>query len=216
MTQDTDYLYFMFSKKISLHTIEKSYQRYAPIYEKRWASYLLPMRRWVFEHFEEGESLLSLGCGTGQFLAQLESTYSMIKITGIDASSDMLEIAKKNLPKAKFLKQDLETLTLLAKSYDVILCLNVLHFINNPQRLIQQIEDALTNNGVAYIGDYAIKSIPMRMAELYWRLFDKTHHKAYTVKEMKALFTQFDIEQSSYLRTGWFWRLQVYKLRKKK
>ena len=55
--------------------------------------------------------LLDIGCGTGKpILAYLID--KKIKVTGVDASHKMIELAKQNFPENEFLLQDMRQLNL--------------------------------------------------------------------------------------------------------
>jgi len=43
----------------------------------------------------DGEKIVDIGCGTGEFLLEIAKTYNNIKAYGIDASEEMVAIAKK-------------------------------------------------------------------------------------------------------------------------
>ena len=203
----------MLVKKVPLEAVQKNYNHYAKSYEQHWQHFLSPTRQWVLNHFPDGQgNLLNLGCGTGRFLSDIKMRYPDLNITGIDGSEDMLAIARDNVPDGQFNQGDLEELSLEGQKFDVILCLNVLHHLKDQKVLLRKIRHALKPNGVAFIGDYAIETPMLKLAEIYWRLFHRAHHKALSIKEFKALLEGFKIEEEAYLKADWFWRLQVYKV----
>lgn len=52
---------------------------------------------------ENGGSVLDLGCGTGALIPELiKKGYT---VTGVDASDNMLETARKNNPNVEFIKK---------------------------------------------------------------------------------------------------------------
>ena len=67
----------------------------------------------------KGKELLEVACGSGKYIEFLKSKY---KITGLDLSSRMLKIAKKNFPNVKYKKADMINFN-MKKEFDVILCL---------------------------------------------------------------------------------------------
>lgn len=73
----------------------------------------------VITHLSDGSSVLDLGCGTGvpilgYFLSR------QLNITGLDASSKILSIAKKNFPSTPFIQADMRELS-LNKKFDAII-----------------------------------------------------------------------------------------------
>ena len=61
--------------------------------------------------------VLDVGCGAGVPVAQF-LVDSGFDVTGIDFSKNMLELARKNVPNAKFLVKDMTTLDFEADSFD--------------------------------------------------------------------------------------------------
>ena len=81
----------------------------------------------------DGESLLELGCGPGALLKALNRE---VKLTGLDFSAPLLDVARTVLPKGSFINWDLDhdegrfPRTLLEKSYDVVIAHSVLHYLS--------------------------------------------------------------------------------------
>ncbi len=73
----------------------------------------------VIDKIGTGSSVLDLGCGTGKPI--LEYLLSKgINVTGVDGSSEMLDIAKANFPSTEFILQDMRQLA-LNKKFDAII-----------------------------------------------------------------------------------------------
>ncbi|NQX42046.1 Methyltransferase domain-containing protein [Pedobacter steynii] len=73
----------------------------------------------VIAHLNDDSCILDLGCGTGipilgYFLSR------KLNITGLDASSKILSIAKKNFPSTPFIQADMRELS-LNKKFDAII-----------------------------------------------------------------------------------------------
>lgn len=66
-----------------------------------------------------GRELLEVACGTGNYLKHLQKSFSC---TGLDLFGEMLAIARKKVPRAKYIKADMINFK-LKKRFDVILCL---------------------------------------------------------------------------------------------
>jgi SAM-dependent methyltransferase len=66
-----------------------------------------------------GNTLLDIGCGTGKHIQYLQENF---KCTGVDASEQMLTIAKRNVPAAQFVTGNMVDFD-LGKEFDVVLCL---------------------------------------------------------------------------------------------
>jgi SAM-dependent methyltransferase len=72
-------------------------------------------------HFQEGQNILEIGCGTGLILEQLVKQKKFHKVTGMDLTKAMLEIADerlKDFDNVCLFQQNIVTLSLMDK-YDM-------------------------------------------------------------------------------------------------
>ena len=67
----------------------------------------------------EGASVLDLGCGTGEPIMKY-LLKRKLRVTGVDASYRMLDIAKANFPSADFLQADMRQLS-LSRQFDAVI-----------------------------------------------------------------------------------------------
>lgn len=100
----------------------------------------------------EGGKILDAGSGSGEpaskFLAERG-----FHVIGIDLSDTMLEMARKNVPQATFLKQDITAPTFEEESFDGILSLFAIFHIprKEHQYVIEQFYRLLKPDGVLMI-----------------------------------------------------------------
>src|SRR5689334_3700062 len=80
----------------------------------------------------DGARLLDLGCGTGHQMAELRNRG--FEVTGVDGSAEMLEHARANNPGAEIHQADVADLPLEDSSFDYILCIEVLRYLEEPER----------------------------------------------------------------------------------
>jgi len=76
----------------------------------------------------DARNVLELGCGTGSMLKRLQHVY---EVSGLDASAQMLSIARKKAPRARFFYQDMTDFRIDDRFY-VICC--VFDSINHLRR----------------------------------------------------------------------------------
>ncbi|HVS51464.1 MAG TPA: glycosyltransferase [Opitutaceae bacterium] len=79
-------------------------------------------------------SVLELGCGSGELLAQLRATHK----TGVDLSPAQLAAARARLPDAEFFAQPGELLE-LGRKFDVIIVSDTLNLAADVQRLLERL-----------------------------------------------------------------------------
>lgn len=92
-------------------------------------------------------SILDLGCGSGAVIAKQLSKAGH-KVIGLDQSTKLLEIAKKQIPKGTFILGDVEDYK-IEKPFDAIVLWDVLFHLprKNHGPLLQKIYDGLKPNG---------------------------------------------------------------------
>ena len=97
-------------------------------YKKRFAYYWKDIANYINYFMTEEQSVLDVGCGAGDTLAQLKGNRKV----GIDISPKMIEVARSNYPDIEFLQMDAENIQLDEK-FDVIVLSNVIGYFDNIQ-----------------------------------------------------------------------------------
>lgn len=95
---------------------------------------------------DQNSSVLDLGCGNGALTKALQD--KGYRVQGLDASVDLLEIAKKNHPDIEFLHGDATSFT-LPEPVDVVFSNAVFHWIDAQRQrdMLRCVRDALKPNG---------------------------------------------------------------------
>jgi ubiquinone/menaquinone biosynthesis C-methylase UbiE/DNA-binding transcriptional ArsR family regulator len=104
------------------------------------------------------QAMLDLGTGTGRLLELFESIY--VRAVGVDASRDMLSVARANLDKAglsrvQVRQGDIYLLPTPAGEFDLVTLHQVLHYLDDPAAAIREAARALTPGGRLLIADFA-------------------------------------------------------------
>src|SRR4051812_44344101 len=82
-----------------------------------------------------GASVLEIGCGSGELLAQLRAG----KKVGVDLSEIQLAAARRRVPDAKSFAEAGELLDLGDRRFDVIIISDTLNLAADVQRLLEQL-----------------------------------------------------------------------------
>ncbi|MCY6379881.1 ArsR/SmtB family transcription factor [Hoeflea prorocentri] len=104
------------------------------------------------------DSMLDLGTGTGRILQLFSALYR--RGVGVDASRDMLAIARTNIDEAgighaSVRQADILNLPLPRGSFDLISIHQVLHFLQHPEEAISEAARMLSPGGRMIIVDFA-------------------------------------------------------------
>jgi ubiquinone/menaquinone biosynthesis C-methylase UbiE len=110
------------------------------------------LRRIISEYkVSKGKNLLDVGCGTGRHLSYLVRDFDC---TGLDLHGQMLSIARRNAPKAKFVQANMSNFR-LRKEFDVILCLfgaiGLVRTYANLERTLRNFTNHLKDGGIIIV-----------------------------------------------------------------
>jgi SAM-dependent methyltransferase len=100
---------------------ERTYDSFAGVYDAVMDDprpKIARVQEFIARYRPGARSLLELGCGTGTILAGLGAIPSL---SGIDRSPQMLEIARRKVPRARLLQADI-TAFALGERFDVVIC----------------------------------------------------------------------------------------------
>lgn len=126
------------------------YDKESKIYDKKRFS--TPMGRWIDKIEKEmvlknltGWTALELCSGTGRYANYL--TEKGFTYTGIDNSKGMIKKAKEKNKNGDFILKDVKDIKKLKKQYDNIFVARAIKFWDNPQKVINDSYELLTNHG---------------------------------------------------------------------
>jgi 2-polyprenyl-3-methyl-5-hydroxy-6-metoxy-1,4-benzoquinol methylase len=128
------------TQKTLLKTVNKNYQEIADDFAKTRQKFLWPGLLRIAKIVKEDEKILDIGCGNGRLLQAFENS---INYLGIDKSSNLIKIAKKeNQGKNINFKQGciLNLGAIPEHNFDYIFCIAVLHHLPGQDLQIQAIK----------------------------------------------------------------------------
>jgi trans-aconitate methyltransferase len=102
---------------------------------------------------KDNAKLLEIGCGPGNITKYLLSKRPDFDIHGIDIAPNMIELAKKNNPTARFTQMDCRQISDLKSNYDGIVCGFCLPYLSptDSVKLITDCYNLLFENGLIYL-----------------------------------------------------------------
>ncbi|MEW5995989.1 MAG: class I SAM-dependent methyltransferase [Candidatus Micrarchaeota archaeon] len=99
-------------------SVREGYEKIAKEYHKRRDRYKNTILLEKFrKNLPKGSWIIDLGCGAGVPVAKFLAGKGY-KVTGIDFSKEMLRLARKNVPKAKFIRMDMTKMRFGSDSFD--------------------------------------------------------------------------------------------------
>lgn len=137
-------------------------------------------------------SALDLGCGTGEMIQLILKQDVNKKLTGIDLSEKMLEIAKEKLGnKATFILGDSEKLPFSENTFDVVFCNDSFHHYPAPEKVLAEIQRVLKQNGTFVMCDCWQPALGRAIMNFYMRYSKEGDVKIYSKQEICTMFDKF-------------------------
>jgi cyclopropane fatty-acyl-phospholipid synthase-like methyltransferase len=100
-----------------------------------------------------GSKILELGCGPGNITKYLLTQRPDFNILGIDIASNMVRLAKKNNPAARFKVMDIREMDQIESTFDLIVCGFCIPYLSpsNAEHFVKNINAKLEKEGLVYI-----------------------------------------------------------------
>ena len=133
-----------------------------------------------------GQSVLDIGCGTGTGL--LTFLDRGLKVTGIDPSPYMLDIASKNLGNRADLHRGFaEDLPFDDNSFNYACLITTLEFVENPKKAIEEASRVAKDKiFLGVLNRYAIKGVHRRIKGVFTRTL-YNHAYFFSIWELKDI-----------------------------
>ena len=149
------------------------------------------------------ESLLDVGCGTGNVLALIKDKFN-VKVSGIDLSEGMIKKSREILGENVDLKVgDSENLLWVDDTFDVIICNASFHHYPNPVAVLKEMRRVLKTDGRVIIADPWMPNPIRYFVNLIFPIMNNGDVKMYSGNEMCKMlticgFTSINIKNSCY------------------
>jgi ubiquinone/menaquinone biosynthesis C-methylase UbiE len=152
------------------------------------------------QEFSRGK-IIDVGCGFGATNLALAQRFPDSEFVGIDLSEPLLEIAKEAATKAnlsgrvRFEKADVHQIPYPENTFNAALNINMLHLVENPIKMLNEIERVLVPDGYLFITD---------LRRSFLGLIEDEIRSALTIPEAKKLFEQSEVREGTF-KWGLLW-----------
>lgn len=191
----------------------KIWDYWAKYYDRLWVQkYSLgPTRKAVrdlLSKYADGHEmkLLDVGCGPGELLEEIKKQKGeqFLYLAGIDYAPKMLDLARKKLPESDFFLRDIEALTSIGQTFDIIVCTHSLPYYKDQQVAISDMASMLKDNGILIIGCGSVNTFYDKLVFSLVKLTTglAKYPSADRLKEMTQ--KEFEMLEMVYIREKWY------------
>jgi len=154
--------------------------------------------------FKKGK-IIDVGCGFGGTALALAGSFPAAEIVGIDLSDPLLTAAKQSVRdrggegRICFKKADVQNIPYDDDSFDAALNINMVHLVEAPLYMLDEIERVLKPGGLLFIAD---------LRRSWLGLVEKEIQSALTLKEAKNLFDRSCLRKGEFSSDILWWRFE--------
>ena len=140
---------------MTLKETKNTYDKFGKVYHKKrhnpkenfYNEYLeMPAISSLLKNIVKKKKVLDLGCGSGIFSKKLRSWGA--KVTGIDLSKTLINIAQKENPEINFFVGNAEKTKFKNKEFDIVVSGLMLHYLKNLKKSFLEVSRILKNDGL--------------------------------------------------------------------
>ena len=187
-------------------TVVRDFEKRAKTFEEysRWAIdekiNAVPLR--FLSSVKNTDALLDAGGGTGFLSNFLSKHINFDTICLVDSSKDMLDEARRKEYGAELFNASIEDFCHLTnKKFDVILVRQVLHYVEDVNRVISLLRSVLNDDGVIYVGQFVVEDEKCReWHDKLMQEISKNRLRTFLFDELSEDFTKagFEIINKSF------------------
>jgi ubiquinone/menaquinone biosynthesis C-methylase UbiE len=155
--------------------------------------------------FEKGR-ILDAGCGFGATLLILAERFPESEVVGIDLSEPLLSMARGAAEaaglgeRARFESGDVQAIPYEDRSFDAVLSINMLHLVDDPLGMLNEIERVLAPGGYAFNSD---------LRRSWLGLVEKEIRSALSAAEARELIGRSGLQKGSFTAGLLYWRYET-------
>lgn len=166
------------------------------VYNEKIDLYKKGLNKFIIKHVDFNKKILDVGCCEGR-LGRYLKKHKKSTVFGIDISGKAIDKAKKNLDGAYIVDIEEDNLPFSSKSFDVIICADILEHLRDPLFVLKKLKPYLKNDGVFIISVPNIANINIRWDLLRGKfdyekegIMDDSHLRFFTKKTLRQLISR--------------------------
>ncbi len=150
--------------------------------------------------------IIDVGCGSGGTAMVLAQSFPDSEVLGIDLSEPLLRRAEQNAEKAglgrrvRFEMADVHHIPSGDDAFDVAINLNVVHLVEDPLQMLNEVERVLAPRGHLFVAD---------LRRSWLGLVEREILSALTLPEARDLFGQSNVRKGVFFGSLLWWRFET-------
>lgn len=190
--------------KYSKRQLENTWNQVPPDYYQKGVEKNLLQRLWhmgklkavssaIYAVNKRPKNLLDVGCASGWFLSKLSVKFPKTKYAGLDVYKKAIAYGKKQYPNLHLLTSDAHRIPFPNKSFDIVICCEVLEHVINPEVVLKEIARVLNKKGTAIIemdtGNFLFSIIWHWWTHLRKGVWKDSHIHIFNTKKLESLIS---------------------------
>jgi len=153
-----------------------------------------------------GGRILDVGCGFGATALVLAERFPESEILGIDLSEPLLRLAEQAAQemdpgeRVRFEKENAQDIPYDDDSFDAVLNVQMVHIVEDPVRMLNEIERVLVPDGYLFIAD---------IKRSWVGLVDKVFRSALTLEEARDVVRRSNVREGTFSSDLLWWRFEA-------
>jgi ubiquinone/menaquinone biosynthesis C-methylase UbiE len=150
--------------------------------------------------------ILDAGCGFGATALVLARSLPVAEVVGIDLSEPLLVLARRSAQASDFGHRitfetaDVHQIPYEDDSFEAVLNLQMLHIVEDPVAMLNELERVLAPDGVLFMAD---------IRRSWVGLFDKVFRSGLTVNEAGELVRRSELREGAFSTDLLWWRYEA-------
>jgi SAM-dependent methyltransferase len=155
----------------------------------------IPTYAEIAKKINQSGHILDIGCSEGFFLGEIET--SGIKV-GIDLDFDRLRIGSKDRPNVNFVNADATHLPFVGNSFQTVVFIGVLPYVENPGVALEEVRRILTS-----FGQVEISTANANWVNRYLNIYNwKYRFQFYSLEELERILKESGFKVKSLYSRG--------------
>lgn len=136
-------------------------------------------------------NILDVGCAGGMLTQKIKDHLPEANLTGVDLYDNAIKYAQKKHPSIRFMRADAHYLPFEKNSFDVVIAVETLEHLHDPQKAVEEIFRVLKPNGTFIVGQDT-DNLGCRIGWWFWtkmqgKVWHGVHVSCMAPQELKKL-----------------------------